>query len=189
MRIRDERSSRPSPRYRQSARDSAGSDGSSTPYRQGGWTVRRWLTATSTPTCLKLALTERADHRTIRRRSLGELPDARTAPIAPSLALLEALHWRWCVPAHPWRGFERRCAIRTAGMTVDRLMAPTPGTPSRGPRDGARDASRLALRAASASRSKRARATLSAPSAAVGRPGRAAPADASPSCRRRTPAA
>jgi|SRR5579863_7819585 len=72
-----------------------------TPYRLGGWTVRQvvhhladaqmnWYIRT------RLALTE--DQPLIKpfdEAAWAELPDARTAPLDPSLALLENLHNRW----------------------------------------------------------------------------------------------
>lgn len=72
-----------------------------TPYRPEGWTVRQvvhhladaqmnWYIRT------KLGLTE--DQPTIKpydEARWAELHDARTAPVEPSLVLLEALHRRW----------------------------------------------------------------------------------------------
>jgi len=72
-----------------------------TPYREGGWTVRQ--VAHHVPdshmnayTRFKLALTE--DLPLIKpydEAKWAELGDVRTAPIEPSLALLENLHKRW----------------------------------------------------------------------------------------------
>jgi uncharacterized damage-inducible protein DinB len=72
-----------------------------TPYREGGWTVRQ--VAHHVPDShmnsyvrFKLALTE--DDPTIRpymEARWAELPEARQAPVEPSLALLDALHQRW----------------------------------------------------------------------------------------------
>jgi hypothetical protein len=72
-----------------------------TPYRPGGWTVRQLVhhvpeSHMNAFVRLKLALTE--DDPTIRpyhEDRWAELPDARSAPIEPSLALLESLHQRW----------------------------------------------------------------------------------------------
>ena len=72
-----------------------------TPYRPGGWTVRQvvhhladaqmnWYVRT------KLALTE--DEPIVRSYDevrWAELHDARTAPVEPSLNLLDGLHRRW----------------------------------------------------------------------------------------------
>lgn len=72
-----------------------------TPYRRGGWTVRQ-LTHHLADSHLnayvrfRLALTE--DHPSIRpydQDAWAHLPDARTAPVWPSLQLLEAIHTRW----------------------------------------------------------------------------------------------
>ena len=72
-----------------------------TPYRPGGWTVRQ--VAHHVPdshlnayTRFKLALTE--DEPTIKpydEARWAELPDARSAPVEPSLSLLASLHERW----------------------------------------------------------------------------------------------
>lgn len=72
-----------------------------TPYREGGWTVRQ--VAHHVPDShmnayirFKLALTE--DEPTIRpymEDRWAELPEAKSAPIEVSLALLDSLHQRW----------------------------------------------------------------------------------------------
>jgi uncharacterized damage-inducible protein DinB len=72
-----------------------------TPYREGGWTVRQ--VAHHVPDShmnsyvrFKLALTE--DDPTIKpymEDRWAELPEARQAPLEPSLTLLDALHQRW----------------------------------------------------------------------------------------------
>ena len=72
-----------------------------TPYRDGGWTVRQVVhhlpdSHLNSYTRFRLALTE--DEPTIRpyqEDRWAELPDARTAPVEISLALLESLHRRW----------------------------------------------------------------------------------------------
>jgi uncharacterized damage-inducible protein DinB len=72
-----------------------------TPYRDGGWTVRQVVhhlpdSHLNAYTRFKLALTE--DEPTIKtyeESRWAELPEARSAPIAVSLALLDALHERW----------------------------------------------------------------------------------------------
>jgi DinB superfamily len=72
-----------------------------TPYRPGGWTVRQ--VAHHVPDShmnsyvrFRLALTE--DSPVIKpyeESRWAELPDARSMPVEPSLALLESLHARW----------------------------------------------------------------------------------------------
>lgn len=72
-----------------------------TPYREGGWTLRQ--VAHHIPDShmnsyirCKLALTE--DDPTIKpymEDLWAELPEAKSAPIAMSLALLDSLHQRW----------------------------------------------------------------------------------------------
>ncbi len=72
-----------------------------TPYRTGGWTIRQVVhhlpdSHMNAYVRMKLAVTESLP--TIRpydEASWAELPDARTAPAAISLDLLEALHRRW----------------------------------------------------------------------------------------------
>ena len=74
-----------------------------TPYREGGWTVRQVVhhlpdSHINSYVRFRLALTE--SEPTIKpyeERMWAELFDARTAPIALSLHLLEALHERWVV--------------------------------------------------------------------------------------------
>jgi uncharacterized damage-inducible protein DinB len=72
-----------------------------TPYREGGWTLRQVVhhvpdSHLNAYVRLRLALTE--DQPTIKpyeENLWAQLPDAKTAPIDISLALLDALHYRW----------------------------------------------------------------------------------------------
>jgi hypothetical protein len=72
-----------------------------TPYRPGGWTVRQLAhhvpdSHMNSYVRFRLALTE--DQPVIKpydEKRWAELPDARTMPVEPSLALLESLHARW----------------------------------------------------------------------------------------------
>jgi hypothetical protein len=74
-----------------------------TPYRPEGWTVRQVVhhladSHINSFVRFKLALTE--ENPVIKpyfEERWADLADGRTAPIAPSLALLEALHQRWVV--------------------------------------------------------------------------------------------
>jgi uncharacterized damage-inducible protein DinB len=72
-----------------------------TPYRPGGWTVRQVVhhlpdSHLNAYTRIKLALTEESPTiKPYQEDRWAELPEARTAPIDISLALLEALHRRW----------------------------------------------------------------------------------------------
>ncbi|MDQ3223410.1 MAG: putative metal-dependent hydrolase [Gemmatimonadota bacterium] len=87
-----------------------------TPYRPAGWTVRQVVhhlpdSHLNAYTRIKLALTE--EEPTIKpyeEARWAELPDARTGPIEPSLALLESLHQRWLLLLRQLRpsDFERR---------------------------------------------------------------------------------
>lgn len=71
------------------------------PYRPGGWTARQVIhhlpdSHLNAYTRFKLALTE--DKPVIKPYNEGlwaELPEAKAAPIASSLVLLDALHARW----------------------------------------------------------------------------------------------
>lgn len=72
-----------------------------TPYREGGWTVRQLVhhvpdSHLNAYTRFRLALTE--NEPTIKpydQEAWAEMGDSRTAPIEPSLTLLDALHQRW----------------------------------------------------------------------------------------------
>ena len=72
-----------------------------TPYRDGGWTVRQLAhhvpdSHMNAYVRTRLALTE--ENPTIKpydEKKWSELADARTCPIEPSLAMLEAIHERW----------------------------------------------------------------------------------------------
>ena len=72
-----------------------------TTYREGGWTVRQVVhhlpdSHMNAYTRFKLAFTE--NQPTIKpydEKAWAELIDNKTAPVEPSLALLEHLHYRW----------------------------------------------------------------------------------------------
>jgi hypothetical protein len=72
-----------------------------TPYREGGWTLRQVVhhmpdSHIHTLVRFRCALTEENPAVTgYDPAKWGELPDAKTAPVAVSLALLEAIHNRW----------------------------------------------------------------------------------------------
>jgi uncharacterized damage-inducible protein DinB len=72
-----------------------------TPYRTGGWTVRQVVhhladSHMNSYIRFKLALTEDAPPiKPYNEAAWAELPEARSAPIEMSLALLDALHGRW----------------------------------------------------------------------------------------------
>jgi len=74
-----------------------------TPYRDGGWTVRQVVhhvpdSHMNSYIRFKLALTEHEP--TIKpydEQIWANLLDARTAPVDPSLELLEGLHQRWAI--------------------------------------------------------------------------------------------
>jgi hypothetical protein len=102
-----------------------------TPYRPGGWTVRQVVhhVPDSHLNCyvrFRLALTE--DEPTVKPYDEGRwaaLPDARTAPVELSLALLENLHRRWvllleALTAAEWdRRFRHpELGVRTLRQTV-----------------------------------------------------------------------
>lgn len=72
-----------------------------TPYRDGGWTVRQVVhhvvdSHLNAYVRFKLAVTEdRPTVCTYEEKLWAELPDAKSAPIDGSLAMLEYLHARW----------------------------------------------------------------------------------------------
>ena len=104
-----------------------------TPYRPGGWTVRQVVhhvpdSHLNAYIRIRLALTE--DTPTIKpyeEARWAELPDARSLPVAISLALLEALHARW-VPllrrlGEPEGSRQLRHPELGRLMTIDELLA------------------------------------------------------------------
>jgi hypothetical protein len=86
-----------------------------TPYRDGGWTVRQVVhhvpdSHVNAYVRFKLALTEDAPRiKPYEESRWAQLADARL-PVAPSLALLDALHVRWVtlLRAMSPEDFERR---------------------------------------------------------------------------------
>lgn len=74
-----------------------------TPYRDGGWTVRQVVhhvpdSHMNSYIRFKFALTEHEPTiKAYDERIWAELLDAKTAPIEPSLKLLEGLHHRWAL--------------------------------------------------------------------------------------------
>jgi hypothetical protein len=104
------------PAHLRSAVDGLSAAQLDTPYRTGGWTVRQVVhhlpdSHLNAYTRIKLALTE--EEPTIKpyaEARWAELPDARTGPVEPSLALLESLHQRWLLLLRQLRpaDFERR---------------------------------------------------------------------------------
>lgn len=102
-----------------------------TPYRPGGWTVRQvvhHMADSHAHVCIRfrLALTETEPTITgYSAAAWAELPDARTGPLEPSLALLDSLHDRWVLllrsmaPADFARTFRRPDG---AVVTLDRAL-------------------------------------------------------------------
>jgi len=72
-----------------------------TTYRPGGWTVRQvvhHMPDSHGHVCMRFRLALTEPEPTIKgydATAWAELFDARTAPVEPSLALLDALHQRW----------------------------------------------------------------------------------------------
>ena len=87
-----------------------------TPYRPGGWTIRQVIhhvpdSHLNAYVRMKLAATEDAPAvKTYEEALWAELPEAKTAPIAMSLDLLDALHRRWVafLRALPEPNFSRK---------------------------------------------------------------------------------
>jgi hypothetical protein len=103
-----------------------------TPYRDGGWTVRQVVhhlpdSHLNAYTRFKLALTEEEPLvRTYDEGRWAELPEARVADVALSLALLDALHARWvtAIRVLPREAFARTLRHPNLGvMSVDLLLA------------------------------------------------------------------
>lgn len=104
-----------------------------TPYRPEGWTVRQVVhhyadDHMNSYIRFKLALTEDTPTANAYSEPLwGELPDARTAPIEPSLMLLTGLHQRWIaafralMPEEWSRGFVHPRSGKT--ISLDQLAA------------------------------------------------------------------
>jgi len=103
-----------------------------TPYRDGGWTVRQVVhhlpdSHLNAYTRFKLALTEDEPLiRTYEEARWAELPEARVADVALSLALLDALHARWvtAIRVLPREAFARTLRHPNLGvMSIDLLLA------------------------------------------------------------------
>lgn len=77
-----------------------------TPYRPAGWSIRQVVhhlpdSHLNSYTRFRLALTENSPViKPYDEAAWAELPDAKGAPIAPSLTLLEGLHARWAALLH-----------------------------------------------------------------------------------------
>lgn len=102
-----------------------------TPYREGGWTVRQVVhhlvdSHVNAYIRFKLAVTE--DTPTIctyEEPAWAELPDARDAPIAESLDILDPLHRRWVSFLRALEADDFRRTMRHPEMgeiDVDRLL-------------------------------------------------------------------
>lgn len=103
-----------------------------TPYRDGGWTVRQVVhhvpdSHLNSYIRFKLALTE--EEPTIRpymEDRWAELPEAKTAPIELSLALLEDLHKRWILMLRAIQPTEWKRTFRhpeIGPMTLEKNLA------------------------------------------------------------------
>src|SRR5437899_12298957 len=72
-----------------------------TPYRPGGWTIRQVVhhvpdSHMNAYIRMKLAVTEDTPAiKTYDEARWAQLPEAKSAPVGMSLALLESLHQRW----------------------------------------------------------------------------------------------
>jgi uncharacterized damage-inducible protein DinB len=103
-----------------------------TPYREGGWTVRQVIhhvadSHMNSYVRFRLALTE--TEPTIKpydEKLWAELPDARSAPIEPSLNMLDAMHHRWVILLRSFKpeDFARTMRHPERGtMTLDDSLA------------------------------------------------------------------
>jgi len=83
--------------------DGLSDDQLNTPYRPGSWTVRQVVhhlpdSHLNSYTRFRLALTEQNPLiKPYAEAAWAELPDAKAAPIEPSLSLLDGLHRRWVI--------------------------------------------------------------------------------------------
>ena len=102
-----------------------------TPYRDGGWTVRQVVhhlpdSHANAYIRFKLALTEDTPRiKPYDEARWAELPDGRTGPLAPSLAIVDGLHARWTVLLRGMReeDFQRRLEHPEHGVLIlDRLL-------------------------------------------------------------------
>ncbi len=102
-----------------------------TTYRPGGWTVRQVVhhmpdSHVHVYVRFRLALTE--SEPTIKgyeAAAWAELFDARTAPVEPSLALLDALHQRWVLLLRSMKAGDFARAFRRPDsqvVTLDRAL-------------------------------------------------------------------
>lgn len=103
-----------------------------TPYRDGGWTLRQVVhhladSHVNAYVRCKLALTEeRPTVKTYVEQRWAELPDGRGGDVALSLAMLDAVHARWCdcLRALPETAFARQLVHPESGpMSIDTLLA------------------------------------------------------------------
>lgn len=103
-----------------------------TPYREGGWTVRQVVhhladSHMNAFVRFKLAVTESQPViKTYNQALWAETPDAKTAPIEPSLTLVDSLHQRWVVLLNSLDApaFERTVQHPERGlMTLDQSLA------------------------------------------------------------------
>jgi hypothetical protein len=102
------------------------------PYRPGGWTIRQVIhhvpdSHLNAYVRMKLAATEDTPAiKTYEEARWAELPEAKSAPIAMSLDLLDALHRRWAafLRALPETAFARTFVHPECGaVSIDRSIA------------------------------------------------------------------
>jgi hypothetical protein len=103
-----------------------------TPYRPGGWTVRQVVhhladSHMNAYVRFRLGLTEvEPVVKPYDEKLWAELPDARTAPIEPSLAIMDAIHGRWVALMHETREIDYTRGIKHPErglMTLDEQLA------------------------------------------------------------------
>jgi uncharacterized damage-inducible protein DinB len=81
-----------------------------TPYREGGWTARQVVhhladSHMNSYIRFRLALTEHEPQiKPYNQEDWANLVDARTAPVEPSLRLLESMHQRWVLLLKSMKG-------------------------------------------------------------------------------------
>jgi uncharacterized damage-inducible protein DinB len=102
-----------------------------TPYREGGWTVRQVVhhvvdSHVNAYVRFRLALTEeKPTVRPYQEKLWAELPDAKTLPVGPSLAILDGVHARWVAlleTLEPRQFLRPLYHPENGDMTIDMLL-------------------------------------------------------------------
>jgi DinB superfamily len=99
------------------------------PYREGGWTIRQIVhhiadSHMNSYVRFKLALTEvQPTVKPYDEKLWAEIPEARTAPIELSLAMVDALHGRWSLMLRDMTDADFERSIRHPELGVLKLKS------------------------------------------------------------------